>query len=550
MKRDVDRLSDGVHDLCVIGGGIYGATVAWDATLRGLSVALIDKGDFGHATSSKSLRVIHGGFRSLRHGDIVRIREAIRERTMWMRIAPHLVHPLPFLIPTYRHSMKAKGILSLGLKVYDLIAFDRNRLDDPQKSLPPGRVISKQECLQLIPELDARDLTGAAIFYDGQMHNSERLLLSFVHSAAGAGAVAANYVEASGFLMDGDRVAGVRARDLLTENELDIRARMVVNTAGPWVARMLTRLDGCRPKAPFALSKAFNLVVNQFFSSTYAVGLHSTGSRLYFITPWHNRSLLGTAHLPYDGEPDEFRLHERDIQDFVGAINRARPSIPLRFDDIRFFHGGMVPAKAYREGQSDVDLIGEGRIVDHREDAGVEGMISVVGVKFTDARSMAEKAIDRVFETLGYKPPKSTSAEIPVHGGLIDRFDSFMAQSVSRHPYGLKEETVRHLVLNYGSAYSEVLRHAESDPVGLERVTDDSEVLKAEVLHGIRDEMAQKLADVVFRRTELGMMGHPGNACLETCATIMSEELGWDHTRTETEVKEVQAEYSLGNASA
>ena len=172
MDRDLTQLANHKYDLIIIGGGIYGACVAWDATLRGLSVALVEKADFGHATSANSLKTIHGGLRYLQQLDIKRMRESIRERRTLMRIAPHLVHPLPCLMPTYGHLTKGRAVMALALKVNDLVSFDRNRLEDPQKHLPKGRVISRQECLQLLPNIVREGLTGGAVWHDAQVYNS------------------------------------------------------------------------------------------------------------------------------------------------------------------------------------------------------------------------------------------------------------------------------------------------------------------------------------------------------------------------------------------
>ena len=549
MKRDLFRLSDVEFDLCVIGGGIYGACVAWDATLRGLSVALIDKGDFGHATSFNSQKVIHSGFRYLQNADIARMRESIRERRTWMAIAPHLVHPLPFVIPTYRDSTRPKELLSLALKVYDLISFDRNKLQDPQKHIPAGRIISKREFAELLPGIDTTDLTGAAMFYDGQMHSSERLVISFVKSAAKAGAVVANYVEAIDFLMDGDRATGVRAKDAFTGDELNIRARLIVNTSGPWVNRVLDGLDGRYPKR-VDLMKVMYLVASQPVP-TVAVGLLGRGSKFTFVTPWHNRSLIGTAELPYqDGELDGFRICEKDVQDFVEKVNRSRPCISLRREDVVFLRGGIVPADEKSARHGHLQLASRGKILDHRKDIRVDGLISAVGVKFTTARSVAERIVDLVFKKLGYRPPKSKSAHTPLYGGAIDLFDRFLAQATAQRPPELDERAARHLVHTYGSAYSDVLKYADRYPDAAERITDDSETLKAEVVHGIREEMAQKLSDVVLRRTDIGAIGHPGDPSLAACAYIMAEEMGWDRSRTIREVDEVEDAFALGAAYA
>ncbi len=205
--------------------------MAWDATLRGLSVALVDKADFGAATSVNSLKMIHGGLRYLQHADFRRMRASIRERRTLMQIAPHLVAPLPVLLPTYGHGLQGKAVLAAALLLNDVIGWDRNRLCDPQKHIPRGRVISKRACLQQLPGLDPRGLTGGAIFYDAQVHHSERLTLAFLQSAAQAGAQLANYVEATGFHLDRDCVTGVSACDVLTGNRFDIRP-------GPWSMRL------------------------------------------------------------------------------------------------------------------------------------------------------------------------------------------------------------------------------------------------------------------------------------------------------------------------
>ena len=253
--------------------------MARDAALRGLSVALVEKGDFGHATSANSLRVIHGGLRYLASGDIRRMRRSIRERKILMQIAPHLVHPLPFLIPAYSsvHLVRSKTFLSTVLKINELVSFDRNTLEDPQKQLPRGRVISREECLRLVPGIDEKDLTGGIIFYDCQISNSERLTLATLWSAADAGADLANYVEATGFLGEKDCVTGITARDVLTGDDLEIQAKIVINTSGPWLNRVLSFIKGDQSPYTIVLSRAFNLLINRQLIPEYAVAIWDNG---------------------------------------------------------------------------------------------------------------------------------------------------------------------------------------------------------------------------------------------------------------------------------
>jgi len=545
-----------VYDLLIIGGGIYGACVAWDASLRGLSVALVEKSDFGSATSANSLKIIHGGLRYLQHADFRRMRESIRERTTLMRIAPHLVHPLPVLIPTYGHGMRGKEVLSVALVVNDLVSFDRNRLDDPQKHIPRGRTISRRECLQLLPGIPEQGLTGGAIFYDAQVYNSERFTLSFLRPAAKAGAHLANYVEVTGFLQEGDRVTGVEAKDLLTGDRFDIRAKMVLNICGPWVNHVLGLLNGRRPQPGVRCAKAINLMTRRLFH-TYAVGVLgqngyrdadaviSKGSRFLFITPWRGQSLIGTAYTVYNEDPDDFKVTEKDVQNLLNEINQACPSASLKREEISFVHGGLVPMSETDRETGYVQLAKHYQIHDHRNE-GVKGLLSVVGVKYTTARHVAERVIDLVFEMRGQKPPRSTSSITPLHGGQIERFETFLHTEIGKRPYGLDEEAIRRLIYNYGSAYPEVLRYLDRDVHGGQKRTDRLAVLEAEILHGVHEEMAQKLTDVVFCRTELGTAGHPGDDILRFCAEVMGTELGWSEARIRRELQEVNEVFALG----
>jgi glycerol-3-phosphate dehydrogenase len=587
MKRDLAQLSQHAYDMLIIGGGIYGAWVAWDAALRGLSVALLEKGDLGHATSANSLRIIHGGLRYLQHGDIRRVRQSIYERKVLMRVAPHLVHPLPFLIPAYGHAMRSKAVLGLALAVNDLIGFDRNHRQDPQHYIPRGRIISRDECLRRLPGVDRDGLTGGAIFYDGQVADTERLVLSLARSAVRAGAHMANYVEVTGLLAAGGRMAGVRATDVSTGETLDIRASTVVNAAGPWRDQVLTLLDGRRPRPKMTLSKTFNLLVKRQLFTGYAVGVYSKrrfqdrdaliskGARLYFITPWHGRSLIGTAHLPYADELDRVEVTEAEAQAFLDEINAAYPAAGLKPRDICLATGGLLPVASY--GEVDVRLSRRAQILDHSAEGGLEGLISVSGVKFTEARRVAEKAVDLAFRKLGRTPPHSATAMTPVHGGGIEQFSAFVDQEMRKTSQGLSREAIRYLIRRYGAEYPRVLRYFDlentsppaiaatpisqvsSSPPGRQGkdtgLSCDGEglpcneqtfesLLEAEVRHAVREEMARKLADVVFRRTTLGVAGDPGDARLRACAAIMAGELGWDACRTQRDIEEVRTAFS------
>lgn len=542
MNRDLTQLTAHNYDLVIIGAGIYGICTAWDAILRGLSVAIVDRGDFCGATSANCLKIVHGGFRYLQHADISRVRQSIHERKVLLRIAPHLVYPIPFLIPTYGHGMRGKEILSIALLLYDLIAFDRNRGSiDPHKHIPIGKVISRDECLQLFPVLDKNKLTGGLIFYDGQMYNSTRLGLSFLKSAVDAGAEAANYVEVTGFLLDCNRVTGIKARDSLSGNELEIRGKVVLNASGPWSQQLLRQSDMCLPHR-LMLTKDFYLVIARQLSKEYALAMPSKhedpdaimtrGGRHFFIIPWRNYSLIGSSHILYEGKPNEFAVTDKDLREFLAEINEAYPHLALTSEDVLMWNAGLVPYGNYYGKRS--------RIIDHAKDHGVEGLISTIGVRYTTARGIASKAIDLVFKKLRRrKVPNSLTAVTPIYGGKIDCFDDFLRGATEQRPPALSVEVMRAIVHNYGSEYRDILKYLDENPELAETV-GTSTVIKAEVIHAIHQEMAQKLGDVVFRRTDLGTGGNPGESPLRTCATLMAAELKWDEAHMQEELDEVK----------
>lgn len=556
MKRTVLQLSQKVYDIVIIGGGIYGASVARDAALRGLKVALVEQGDFGSATSANNHKIIHGGLRYLQHADLKRMRESIRERSILFRIAPHLVQPLPFLVPTYGHFLKGKPALWAALKLNDLISFDRNRNLVHQKRISRGRVLSKAECLQLCPGLDQKDLTGGALYFDGQVYNPDRLNLSLLLSAASAGADLANYVQVNGFLLEGNTVTGVQAKDVLSVNRLEVRGRVVVNCSGPWTDRVLQLLGTPRHSKQTNLLKAFVLVTRPLVQGV-AVGVPSSspykdndaiinkGHRYFFITPWRNTSLIGTFQAPYDGDPDDFDVTEQDVRGFIHEVNAAFPGAGLKRHDVYFVYRGLLPAGGMNGKAGDTQPAKEYEIHDHASKNRIQGLVSVIGVKYTTARDVAEKTVNLVEKKLGKRTVRCHTATTPVFGGEFHDFEEFASQAYDKKPAVVSAETIQHLLQTYGSQYREILRYYEEDPAWGEPVTNGSPLIKAEVIHGIREEMAQKLGDIIFRRTELGTAGYPGDACLRTCAQIVATELGWDKERTQKELEEVRSVFSM-----
>lgn len=557
MKRDLHQLVDQTFDLLVIGAGIYGSFVAWDAALRGLSVGLIDKGDFGSATSANSLKTIHGGLRYLQDLNLALARNMVSERKAWVKVAPHLVHPLPFLMPTTPGLTRSKAALQIALRINDLIGYDRNHSIDPNRWMPAGHVLSKRDFMARVPGFESRDITGGAMWFDAQMYSSERLLLSVVLAAEQQGAVVSNYVHATSFLHNENAVRGARAQDVLTGQEFDIRARCVVNAAGPWIGSLLKTLNGFGAGLRFRPSIAINLVTRQLlaefalgvpsrYSTTSVNGSQDRRSQMFFIVPWQGYSILGTFHAAYSGTPEGFQIDEDTIDGFLAEINTAYPAARLSRDDVYHIHVGLLPVAKGSRSSNSLRLLRESVVYDHQDKEGLSGLVSVIGVKYTTARMAAEKAVDLVFSKLGWDAPPCQTQETPIYGGQIDRLSDFIVQAVSHHRHGLDSEVAERLAYHYGSEYNQILGYPDVDSKLGQRITAEAGVIGAEVIHAMRAEMAQTLADVVLRRTGLGAAGPPSIACLNACAEILAGESGWDQARIDHEIETLLASYPFG----
>ena len=540
MVRDLRQLADRRFDVVVVGAGFYGAIAAWDATLRGLSVALVDRGDFGGATSFNNLKTLHGGLRSLQAANFKQMRLFIRERRALARVAPHLVQPLPFIVPTYRHPMRSALAMRVALAVNDAVSRDRHAgISDPALHLPPGRVVSRDECLRLNPLIDARGVTGGALWHDYQMHNTDRMTLSFVLSAARHGAVVSNYVSAEGILRTRSQVIGVRVRDALTGAQFDLHAATVLNATGPWASAFLASLGiGTTTPAP-RLSRAMNLVVRRL-NVGQACGGRAAG-RFLFLAPWRDVTLLGTSHDVHDGKADALRVSRRDLDAFLADAGEAFPHARLTAGDVRLIHRGLLPMVS-GQGQH-VKLLRESTVINHaRDDA--PGLISMVGVRYTTARATAERAIDVVFDQRGvHTPPPCRTATTPVVGGAITSKDDFLRTARARSAPDIPAETLRRLATTYGTEYESVLQLVQARPDLTRPLGSQCAVTGAEILYATRDESAVRLSDAMIRRTEAGSAGHPGTDAIHRAAGLMATELRWDAARTTTEIADVEDFY-------
>jgi glycerol-3-phosphate dehydrogenase len=408
MTRDPGRLTARTFDVLVVGGGIYGLTIAYDCAQRGLSVALIDRGDFGSGASFNHLRTIHGGLRYLQHLDIGRARESLRERRTFARIAPTAVRLQPFVLPLSRSLTRGKVAMRAGFALDRMVAFDRNRDVPLALRLPAGSVLSRAEAIRRFPNLATPALDGAAMWHDYASTESDRLTFSFAAAAAAHGAELANYVRAVSLLRDAARVTGARAIDGPSGRSFDIGARVTVNAAGAGVNSWPGAGD-----APIPLVKAINLVTRRE-AGYVAVGGRAASEKNLFLVPWKNRALFGTwesnrlCDTPDpagDSGENVANVTEAEVAAFIEEINHAFPSVALTLSDVTLVHRGLVPAST----RGTVEPERHERIHD-----GTDGLITVAGTKYTTARAVAQRVSDLVFEKLARSPVPCQTAATPL----------------------------------------------------------------------------------------------------------------------------------------
>lgn len=556
LTRRPARLDGAEVDVAVVGGGIFGVCVAWDAALRGLSVALLERGDFGHATSANHFKVAHGGIRYLQHLDVVRARRSSRERSALLRIAPHLVAPLPILMPAFGHGRRGVELLRLGCRLHDLLTADRNRgIDDPSRRIPSSRRVSPRDVREAFPALDRPDLTGGSVFYDGQIYNPPRLALAFVKSAAAAGARVLNYAEVDGFLRDSSRVTGVEARDRLSGRKLEVRAGVVVNAAGPWAPRLVDDLldvPGGPSPARFTFSRDVALVVRRQLHPGMGVAVPAStrdadavldrGARHLFFLPWRRRTLVGVWHRVYRAPPDRVEVTGEEVERYLQEANRAYPGLDLDTSDVCQVNAGLVLFGDPDDQPEDGHAFGKrSAVVDHQRDHGLGGLVTVVGVRATAARRVASEVVDVAERQLDAPTRPAPTDTVPLAGAHFDSFAS-LAERIGGVT-GLDPGSRRCLSLarNYGSEFPHVWSLVDEVSRDAGRADGPPSLTRAEILHAIRREMAVTLEDVLLRRTEIGTACPPDEAAIEAAAELLVHELGRDGDRVAEEVAEMRA---------
>lgn len=531
MQRFIERYDGRNYDVIIVGGGVTGAAIAYEAASRGLAVALIEKRDFGWATSAATSKMIHGGLRYLYYGELGLVRESLQERRILENIAPNYVYPLPILAPLYKSSWTVRA----GLALYDLIAYDKKWTWDKDKRLPNHRMVAADEVMQMAPHVRPQGLESAALYYDCQSSFPERLTLAFIRSAVAMGAHVANHAQALEATCPLERrVGGVKARDLLSGAEVDLRGSLVVNCGGPWADLILQ--PGCAAEASPRIRRSEGIhFITPKLKSSWGVVLWTDDGRHLFVLPWRGHTLVGTTDKEYNGDPDNYRVTRQSVEELLATLNSCYGDGKLTYDDVVFAYGGLRPlVEDHVEGTYQASRRYE--IHDNAAE-GVEGLITIEGGKYTTSRNLAEKAMKVIGRKLGRELPPSTTADKPLNGCEMRGVESFVAEMKNLHA-DFPADTVEVMARNYGAQCGQVLEMARAEPELARRGAFDGEIM-AGVAFAVRHEMARTLADAVLRRTGLGALGPPAPGVLEQAADICAAELGWGAEKRRREIDDV-----------
>jgi glycerol-3-phosphate dehydrogenase len=512
-------------DVAVIGGGINGAAIARDAAMRGLSVALVERGDFAGATSSRSSKLIHGGFRYLPQGQLILVYHALRERERLRRVtAPHLVHPIKFLFPVYRGRGFGRFTMSMGLWMYDLIA--RTPVAEWHRNLTAAQVRESE------PALAREGLTGGAIYYD-DWGDDARITFENLLDAAMHGAAVANYASAEEFGRTEGRLCSVSVRDRVSDSAIEVRARVFVNAAGPWVDN-IRRMEEPAAPASVRLSKGVHLVFPRTrLPVRDSLVLGDDGGRIVFVMPHDRYVLVGTTDTEYLGDPAAVRSERSDVAYLLAVMAESLPGMRLTGEDVASSFAGLRALVLDGSGSKSPSAV-------PREEVILEsraGLLSVAGGKLTTHREIAEKLVNRLVRELGKGEPRCPTRDTPLPGARAEprEADGPDAEALATLPQAAREILIaRHGTRAFLPARIAASRSALAEPIAV-----GCPIIAAEVIHAARNEMVLTLADFMIRRTAL-VWRYPveAEAAAPMAARLLAGELGWDNSRESREAAE------------
>jgi len=514
-------------DVIVVGAGINGVGIAQDAALRGLRVALLEQDDLCSGVSAWSGRLVHGGLRYLEQYDFGLVHESLSERERLFRLAPHLVKPVPLMVPIYKHNRRPGWLVELGMITYDGLSL--------RKTPPTHRFLTRKRTERRFGGASTDGLSGSVVFYDGQVEAAERLCVEIAVDARAAGAVISTKMRVDGPLMQDGVVVGVRATDRLTGEQTEVRAPLVYNVAGAAIDRLMTgegipaqpRLNGG--------TKGSHLIVDKFPGAPTDVIYYESrlDGRLVLIIPWAGRYMIGTTDIRFDGDPDDARCDIGEVDYLLGEVNALIPQAKLTLDDVLYTFSGVRPLP-YVPDKAESSVPRSHVLHDHAS-SGLPGLVTVVGGKLTTYRQLAEDAVDDAFKRLGRTAPASPTRKRPFVGAQFVDVPTLKVALQART--GLPDAQVKRLVDLYGSRAFQVWQLTEQDPA-LAKVIHPSGVLAAELIFAVDDDLARTLTDVFARRVLLAFEPGHGLTSVDASAAVLATHLGWDDSEKAVQIAE------------
>jgi len=530
-KKDLELLAKHEFDILIVGAGITGAGIAWDAAMRGLKVAIIDKEDFGAGTSSGSSKLVHAGIRYLAYGEFNLVKHASHER-MWMfRALPHITEPIPFLIPVYKKGKNTFAKMLLAGTLYDILSKFKNT--------DKAAFLSKDQTLEKIPNLKSDTLKRSLYYWDGIMDDA-RVTLENILSARENGAITVNHVKAESFITEidselGEVVEGVNALDTLSDEKITIKAKVVINATGPWTDQVIKTL-GDESKL-LRITKGIHIITKKIFDSNIVVVIVADDGRLMFVIPFRKEySLIGTTDTDYKNKFNHVAVTQEDIDYVISAVNNDFPG-SITKEDIISAYSGIRPLVLSPKAKSETDTSRWFEVFETRPN-----LLTVAGGKYTIYRLMAEKAVDKCLTVLALKkkdyPCKTEKSQLHGGEGITNIFD-YLREHVPPliKKYEMDFEVVDHIVHTYGTAHTNIFDLIDKDEKLKERIAENRPHILAEIIHIVENEMCQTLSDFLLRRTQLQLIDNQALDCAEKVTVEMGKLLMWDKKRQKEEIE-------------
>jgi glycerol-3-phosphate dehydrogenase len=516
MSKDLHKDLKPLYDILVIGGGINGAGIALDAAMRGYSVLLVEKNDFGGSTTSNSTKLIHGGLRYLEYMEFPLVRESLREREHILQNAPHLIKPIKINFPFYGHSKRGPYLLKLGMILYDLLSYD--------KSMPNHSFMfnfNKKKLHDFIPTLRKEGLRGIATYYDCQALYPERLNLEIILSAHNEGADTMNHFAFNSMEWDGEKYSTIFT-DTINDHQISVGAKFVVNATGPFVDN-INKLVA--PNIPRLMggTKGSHILIDKFENGPED-GLYIEAiqdGRPFFILPWDEYYLVGTTDIFYNGDLDNIVATEDEVEYLLHELNYFTDSKEFTRDDVLYTYSGIRPLP-YEPEKSESQVTRNHIIYDHEKKENIKNYISIVGGKLTTYRNLAEETIDVIEKKIGNKH-KCLTKEYKLFGAKgIGELENFKRENAAHYSerYQIDEIIINYLIEFYGIRFIEVLKYIDSDSKLKERIDPERNDIKAQIFYAVEVEKAKTLEDIIIRRTSLGTHGTLGYHTVEDIAEI------------------------------